>query len=825
MTARPPRRRHSWPPAEETTSAQAPGAHSPHHRASSQLCLQQHHDHSLAGEIAKLDQIACLRIVQRGAELSKYGHRGPPHNRFFYVDPTGSFLQWRSRKKKSEDSMITFSDVHRLQVGQHTTVFERFAKTRTKEIKRRSFSLIYGPDHKTLDIVCESREQFIIWARALRFLISRVSKSRKIDPYRSLMRCHWDRACVRERGVIDAEAVSRLFKDLNLTCTKQEVKAQFESANVNRYDLIDFSTITRLSLRLRSSPSVYLDIFRPYGSLDEKSKLRLNAKQFQTFLRIEQRMEIDEAEASDLLSRFVSKDGGRDPPTLRIYELVLYVTGDGNTLFDPARMRLYQDMTRPLCDYFINSSHNTYLEADQIKGVSSVKMYIRALKDGCRCVEIDCWDGPNGEPIVYHGFTLTSRVLFSDVIQAIKEHAFATSPYPVILSFENHCSLSYQRRMAHHLTTILGDLLLIPTGDEFASLPSPLSLLNKIVVKAKMHISGDRSKLDSEASFGSSIEALNSVDTVPLSPASSVSSRPVSPAVRRHASVPAAFSPSDEQTGRIAPELAALVLLKASKFVSFDALRGAAPCQMTSFSEKKVAKLVKSGQAGRFAVYNSENLSRVYPSRFRVDSSNFSPIPAWNLGCQMVALNFQTLDLPMLLNYGRFLENNRSGYVLKPEQQKTVWSNGAAEPDPALVVSESEDRAHVFTHIGLTVIGAFHLPKPGLNIQAEVVDPYVKICVRGLDADCKEFRTSVVCGNGFNPAWNESFQIRINGPHCAMLAFQVFDRKKYKEDRLVAQAALPFSCMRLGYRNVPLWSATMQPIDFCCLVVHSCIVD
>lgn len=33
-----------------------------------------------------------------------------------------------------------------------------------------------------------------------------------------------------------------------------------------------------------------------------------------------------------------------------------------------------------------------------------------------------------------------------------------------------------------------------------------------------MHISGDRSKLDSEASFGSSIEALNSVDTVPLSP-------------------------------------------------------------------------------------------------------------------------------------------------------------------------------------------------------------------------------------------------------------------------------------------------------------------
>lgn len=53
---------------------------------------------------------------------------------------------------------------------------------------------------------------------------------------------------------------------------------------------------------------------------------------------------------------------------------------------------------------------------------------------------------------------------------------------------------------------------------------------------------------------------------------------------------------------------------------------------MTSFSEKKVAKLVKSGQAGRFAVYNSENLSRVYPSRFRVDSSNVFPL----LPCALV---------------------------------------------------------------------------------------------------------------------------------------------------------------------------------------------
>lgn len=45
----------------------------------------------------------------------------------------------------------------------------------------------------------------------------------------------------------------------------------------------------------------------------------------------------------------------------------------------------------------------------------------------CRCVELDCWDGPNGEPVIYHGYTLTSKILFKDVIETIKEFAFKVS--------------------------------------------------------------------------------------------------------------------------------------------------------------------------------------------------------------------------------------------------------------------------------------------------------------------------------------------------------------------------------------------------------------
>ena len=153
------------------------------------------------------------------------------------------------------------------------------------------------------------------------------------------------------------------------------------------------------------------------------------------------------------------------------------------SVYDNNKQNSELDTSHNLVDYFINSSHNTYLKGHQLKGLSDPKMYSFAVLDGYRLVELDCYNGDNDDVIITHGFTLVTKLKLEDVLIELRENSFKNSPYPVILSIENHLDEKHQQIMAKNLQKYLIDLYIFPNDAPPETIPTLEELKYKFIIK------------------------------------------------------------------------------------------------------------------------------------------------------------------------------------------------------------------------------------------------------------------------------------------------------------------------------------------------------
>ncbi|XP_007908510.2 1-phosphatidylinositol 4,5-bisphosphate phosphodiesterase delta-4 isoform X2 [Callorhinchus milii] len=776
------------------------------------LCLQDDRD---------------VQAMQRGAVLRKVKSRSWKRPRCYRLQEDCMSVWYNSKKAGNPRTAFSLCDVEMVREGHQSELLQSLAGEFSPGL---CFTIVFRGRSGNLDLVAESVQEAESWVRGLRTLINSLQNMDQKEKLDRWIRDWFQKADKDKDGRMNFKEVRDLLKMMNVNMNELHALSLFEEMEHSRRRP-PVAAVRSCSIEEHGSCSMCMadksrsgtlegeEFVLFYKALTEREDLRkifshcsadgqtFSQREFAEFLTEQQLEPADTAmeTASALIDRHEPSDTAKQLPALTLNGFLAYLRSPEGSIFNPEHERLHQDMSRPLNHYFINSSHNTYLLEDQLRGHSSVEGYIRALMRGCRCVEVDCWDGAGLEPVVYHGHTFTSKIFFKDVISVISKYAFTVSELPLILSIENHCSLEQQRVLAHHMRHFLGDWLVMGTidGSVPTRMPSPEELRGKILVKGKR--------------IGPLLDALSGPEEDPCSgevtdedEAAEAEDENIRNEVKRKEKV-------SKQS--LAKELSdCVVYCKSVHFHSFHHSRQHYHCyELSSFTESKARKLIREA-ASEFVCHNTWQLSRVYPSGFRTDSSNFSPQEMWNAGCQIVALNFQTAGEHMDLNDGLFSQNGRCGFVLKPWFMRTSVTTF----DPEHPTGTTGFRPITLT---IQIISGQQLPKVANSKQGSIVDPLVRVEIHGTPGDCARQETKYIDNNGFNPVWYETLTFSIQVPELALIRFVVEDYDMTSKNDFVGQFTMPLSCVQQGYRHIHLLSRDGTYIPPSALFVHIRITE
>ncbi|KAG5843149.1 hypothetical protein ANANG_G00185400 [Anguilla anguilla] len=388
----------------------------------------------------------CIAALVEGSELRKVRSNARVYHRYFLLDSDLRSLRWEPSKKETGKACIAVATIREVRAGRNTAAF----RGRRARAGVGGLRLLDGTH--ALDMI----------------------ESRCNDGLRSAWLAQLFRSAVAEGDASDRGDRG----DHGTTATAAGTTSGSASRGCGAHKERESGVkAARAELKFKEFHKARGGAGAGPGGGFSSNKEFLDAKDLARFLEAEQGVaQVREEDGLRVVRRYEPTPEARRNGWLTLDGFTAYLTSPECHIYDPEQSRVCQDMSQPLSHYYINSSHNTYLIEDQLRGPADVSGYVRALKMGCRSVELDVWDGPDEEPVVFTGHTLTSQVVFRSVVDVINRYAFVASEYPLIVCMENHCSLRQQAVMPRRfrLSRQLSDLVSLCQSVPFQNFPAAL---------------------------------------------------------------------------------------------------------------------------------------------------------------------------------------------------------------------------------------------------------------------------------------------------------------------------------------------------------------